>query len=153
MLNAGLNVGIGHDAAECNNSLDMFQVMKFASLMHRAARVDASLQQAPDVLRMATRNGAAALGHETGELSAGRIADVILIDLQNQMFTPLMPRNKAHLYSHLVFAANGSCVDTTIIDGQVVMEGRKLKTVDEMAVLRNANLAFQRIIERMVVPA
>jgi 5-methylthioadenosine/S-adenosylhomocysteine deaminase len=69
------------------------------------------------------------------------------------MFTPLMPRNKAHLYSHLVFAANGSCVDTTIIDGQVVMEGRRLKTVDEETVLRNANLAFQRIIERMVVPA
>ena len=66
MLAAGLNVGLGHDAAECNNSLDMFEVMKFASLMHRAARVDASLQQAPDVLRMATRNGAAALGHETG---------------------------------------------------------------------------------------
>jgi len=153
MLNAGLNVGLGHDAAECNNSLDMFQVMKFASLMHRAARVDSSLQQAPDVLRMATRNGAAALGHETGELSTGRIADVILVDLQNQMFTPLMPRNKAHLYSHLVFAANGSCVDTTIIDGRVVMEGRRLKTVDEEAVLRNANQAFQRVIERMVVPA
>jgi hypothetical protein len=50
MLAAGLNVGLGHDAAECNNSLDMFEVMKFASLMHRAARVDASLQQAPDVL-------------------------------------------------------------------------------------------------------
>jgi 5-methylthioadenosine/S-adenosylhomocysteine deaminase len=153
MLNAGLNVGLGHDAAECNNSLDLFQVMKFASLMHRASRVDASLQQAPDVLRMATRNGAAALGHETGELSAGRIADVIVLDIQNQMFTPLMPRNKAHLYSHLVFAANGSCVDTTIIDGKVVMEGRRLKTVDEGAVLHNANLAFQRIIERMVVPA
>ena len=153
MLNAGLNVGLGHDAAECNNSLDLFQVMKFASLMHRASRVDASLQQAPDVLRMATRNGAAALGHETGELSTGRIADVIVLDLQSQMFTPLMPRNKAHLYSHLVFAANGSCVDTTIIDGKVVMEGRRLKTVDEEAVLRNANLAFQRIIERMVVPA
>jgi 5-methylthioadenosine/S-adenosylhomocysteine deaminase len=153
MLNAGLNVGLGHDAAECNNSLDLFQVMKFASLMHRASRIDASLQQAPDVLRMATRNGAAALGHETGELSAGRIADLIVLDLQNQMFTPLMPRNKAHLYSHLVFAANGSCVDTTIIDGKVVMEGRQLKTVDEETVLRNANLAFQRIIERMVVPA
>jgi 5-methylthioadenosine/S-adenosylhomocysteine deaminase len=153
MLNAGLNVGIGHDAAECNNSLDLFQVMKFASLMHRASRVDAGLQQAPDVLRMATRNGAAALGHETGELSPGRIADVIVVDLQSQMFTPLMPRSKAHLYSHLVFAANGSCVDTTIIDGKVVMEGRRLTTVDEEAVLRNANRAFQRIIERMVVPA
>ena len=54
-------MGLGHDAAECNNSLDMFEVMKFASLMHRASRVDPSLQQAPDVVRMATRNGSAAL--------------------------------------------------------------------------------------------
>ena len=78
MLAAGINVGLGHDAAECNNSRDLFEVMKFASLIHRANRVDPSLQQAPDVVRMATRNGSAALGHETGELTAGKKADVIL---------------------------------------------------------------------------
>jgi 5-methylthioadenosine/S-adenosylhomocysteine deaminase len=152
MLNAGINVGIGHDAAECNNSRDLFQVMKFASLIHRASRVDASLQQAPQVLRMATRNGSAALGHDTGELAVGKKADVILVDLQSEMFTPLMPNNKEHLFSHLVFAANGSCVDTTIIDGRVVMEGGRLTTVDEHEVLRNANEAFQRTLNRMVVP-
>jgi 5-methylthioadenosine/S-adenosylhomocysteine deaminase len=149
MLNAGLNVGLGHDAAECNNSLDMFEVMKFASLMHRASRVDASLQQAPDVVRMATRNGADALGHQTGRLEAGRKADVILVDLMSQMFTPLMPGNSDHLFSHLVFAANGSCVDTTIIDGKIVMEGRRLTTVDEQKVLREANAAFLRVIDRI----
>jgi len=153
MLNAGLNVGIGHDAAECNNSRDLFEVMKFASLMHRASRVDASLQQAPDVLRMATRNGADALGHETGRLETGRKADVILVNLQSPMFTPLMPGNADHLYSHLVFAANGSCVDTTIIDGKVVMEDRRLLTVDEDQVRREAGDAFRRILDRMVVPA
>ena len=152
MLNAGLNVGIGHDAAECNNSRDLFQVMKFASLMHRASRVDASLQQAPDVVRMATRNGADALGHETGRLAAGRKADVILVNLKSQMFTPLMPGNANHLFSHLVFAANGSCVDTTIIDGKIVMEDRRLTTVDEQKVLREANDAFRRVLDRMVVP-
>src|SRR6478609_10458093 len=131
ILNAGINVGIGHDAAECNNSRDMFEVMKFASLIHRASRVDASLQQPGDVLRMATRNGARALGHETGQLVAGRKADVIIIDLQSQFFTPLMPESVDHVFSHLVFAANGSCVDTTICDGQVLMEGRELLTVDQ----------------------
>ena len=149
MLNAGLNVGLGHDAAECNNSLDMFEVMKFASLMHRASRVDASLQQAPDVVRMATRNGADALGHQTGRLEPGRKADVILVDLMSQMFTPLMPGNPDHLFSHLVFAANGSCVDTTIIDGKIVMEGRRLTTVDEQKVLREANAAFLRVLDRI----
>src|SRR5216683_2233625 len=153
MLSAGINVGLGHDAAECNNSRDLFEVMKFASLMHRGSRVDASLQQAPDVVRMATRNGSDALGHETGRIEAGRKADLILVDTKNQMFTPLMPENPGHLYSHLVFAANGSCVDTTIINGQIVMENRQLTTVDEQKVLREANEAFRRVLDRMVVPS
>ena len=152
MLNAGINVGIGHDAAECNNSLDLFEVMKFASLMHRASRVDASLQQAPDVVRMATRNGADALGHQTGRLEPGRKADVIVVNLRSQMFTPLMPGNSDHLFSHLVFAANGSCVDTTIIDGKIVMEDRQLTTVDEQKVLREANAAFLRVTDRIGGP-
>jgi len=149
MLAAGINVGVGHDAAECNNSRDLFEVMKFASLMHRASRVDASLQQPPDVLAMATRNGARALGHQTGQLVPGRKADVILVDLKSQMFTPLMPENSRHLFSHLVFAANGSCVDTTIIDGKIVMENRHLTTVDEQKVLREANAAFLRVIDQV----
>jgi 5-methylthioadenosine/S-adenosylhomocysteine deaminase len=152
MLSAGINVGLGHDAAECNNSRDLFEVMKFASLMHRASRVDASLQQAPDVVRMATRNGSDALGHETGRIETGRKADLILVDTKNQMFTPLMPENPGHLYSHLVFAANGSCVDTTIINGRIVMENRQLTTIDEQKVLREANEAFRRVLDRMVVP-
>ena len=105
MVAAGLNVGLGHDAAECNNSRDMFEVMKSASLVHRANRVDPGPQQARDVLRMTTRNGARALRHETGELSPGRKADVVLVDLHSQMFTPLTPGDAEHLLSHLVFAA------------------------------------------------
>jgi len=102
---------------------------------------------------MATRNGADALGHQTGQLARGRKADVILVNLQSPMFTPLMPENSEHLFSHLVFAANGSCVDTTIIDGKIVMEGRQLTTVDEQTVLREANAAFLRVLDRMVVPS
>jgi 5-methylthioadenosine/S-adenosylhomocysteine deaminase len=149
MLAAGLNVGLGHDAAECNNSLDMFETMKFASLVHRAARVDASLFQAPDVLRMATRNGAAALGHQTGQLTAGHKADVILVDTGNVMFTPLAEYNADQLYSHLVFAANGSAVDTTIVDGRILMRGRPLLTMDEPEILRQANAGFQRVLDRI----
>jgi 5-methylthioadenosine/S-adenosylhomocysteine deaminase len=152
MLAAGLNIGLGHDAAECNNSRDMFEVMKWASLLHRAVRVDASLQQAPDVVRMATRNGAAALGHETGQLSAGSKADVILVETNSTMFTPLMPESVEHAFSHLVFAANGSCVDTTICDGKVLMEGRQILTIDEDEVVAKANAAFREVVGRMVVP-
>jgi 5-methylthioadenosine/S-adenosylhomocysteine deaminase len=149
MLAAGINIGLGHDAAESTNNCDMFEVMKFASLIHRAARVDASLLQAPDVVRMATRNGAAALGHPTGQLSAGCKADVILVDTRGPMFTPLVPGDRAHLYSHLVYAANGSAVDTTIVDGRVLMRGRRLLTVDEDRILAGANAGFARIIDRI----
>ncbi len=146
MLAAGINVGLGHDAAESSNSCDLFSVMKFASLIHRAYRGDASLLQAPDVVRMATRSGAAALGHQTGELSAGKKADVILVDTRSAMFTPMLPGDPAQLYSHLVFAADGSAVDTTIVDGRILMRGRELRTVDEAAVLAQANAALQRVV-------
>jgi 5-methylthioadenosine/S-adenosylhomocysteine deaminase len=151
MLAAGLNVGLGHDAAECNNSRDLFEVMKFASLIHRATRVDSSILKPDQVLRMATVNGARALGHDTGQLVVGGKADVILIDLQSVYFTPLQPGNKDQLYSHLVFAANGTCVDTTIIDGRTVMKGRELLTVDEPKVLAEANAAFLRTNDKITV--
>jgi 5-methylthioadenosine/S-adenosylhomocysteine deaminase len=63
-----------------------------------------------------------------------------------------MPGSEEHVFSHLVFAANGSCVDTTIVDGQVVMEGRKILTVDEDEVIREANRAFREVEARMIVP-
>src|SRR5579863_8846973 len=149
MLAAGINVGLGHDAAECNNSCDMFEVMKFASLMHRAARVDASLQQAPDVVAMATRNGATALGLDAGQLAAGTKADVILVDTRNVMFTPLADHNAAQIYSHLVFAANGSAVNTTIVDGKILMRDRQLTTMDEASVLAEANKALVRVVRQI----
>ena len=152
MLAAGLNVGLGHDAAECNNSRDMFEVMKFASLMHRAVRVDASLGQAHDIVRMACKNGNRGLGFDAGELSPGKKADLILVDTQSQMFTPLMPESKEHVFSHLVFAANGSCVETVIVDGQIVYEDREFTTIDEDEVLRQANRAFREVVERMDIP-
>jgi 5-methylthioadenosine/S-adenosylhomocysteine deaminase len=151
MIAAGINVGLGHDAVECNNSADMFEVMKYASLLQRASRVDASLMQAKDVLRMATNNGARALGHETGQLSVGKKADIILVETNSAIFTPLLRDTPVHMTSHLVFASNGSVVDTSIIDGNVVMRGRKLTRVDEGQIVREANAAFRRIRDKMVV--
>jgi 5-methylthioadenosine/S-adenosylhomocysteine deaminase len=151
MLVAGINIGLGHDAVECNNSADMFEVMKWASLVHRAHRADASLMQAGDVLRMATNNGAKALGHETGQLSVGRKADIILVETNNAIFTPLLRETAIHMTSHLVFASNASVVDTTIVDGEMVMQGRKLTKVDEDEIVREANAAFRRIKDKMVV--
>jgi 5-methylthioadenosine/S-adenosylhomocysteine deaminase len=106
---------------------------------------------AETVLRMATNSGARALGHETGRLQPGSKADVILIDTDNAMFTPLITDSAAHVQSHLVFAANGSVVDTSIIDGRIVMRGRRLVFVDEKQIMREANAAFRRIRDHLVV--
>ena len=151
MLAAGINVGLGHDAVECNNSADMFEVMKYASLLQRASRVDASLMPAPQVLKMATRNGSTALGHETGQIKAGWKADIILVETNSAIFTPLLRDTPVHMSSHLVFACNGSVVDTSIIDGTVVMRGRELTRVNEAEIVRQANAAFRRIKDKMVV--
>ena len=152
MLAAGINVGIGHDAAECNNTRDIFQAMRLASVIHRAVRQDATLGQPGDIVKMATVNSGRALGHQTGRLHAGWKADVILIDLSGPMFVPLLPEYPRQLMSHLVFSAAGSCVDTTIVDGKVVMEGRTLTTIDEQRVYAEANRAFRAVLDRMVVP-
>lgn len=149
MLAAGLNVGLGHDAAECNNSRDLFQVMKFAAVIHRANRIDSSLQPTEEIVRMATRNGSEALRHDGGQLAAGKKADVIIIDTLTPMFTPLLPGDAAHVLSHLTYAANGSCVRTNIIDGRIVMEDRQLTFADEAQIVREANLAFQRVHARI----
>ncbi len=111
-----------------------------------ADELGTGIHQAPDVLRMATRNGSAALRHDTGQLTPGGKADVILVDTRSPMFTPLRPGDPAHLYSHLVFAADGSAVHTTIVDGRILMRGRQLSTVDEAEVRRQANQALQRIV-------
>ncbi|KAH3666733.1 hypothetical protein OGAPHI_003182 [Ogataea philodendri] len=146
---SGINIGLGHDAAECNNSRDMFEVMKFASLMHRAQRQDASLGQAGDILKMCCRNGNKALGVNGGQIKAGMCADVITLDLMDPMFVPLERGNVRQYYSHLVFAVNGSVVQNSIIDGRVVMRNRQLQFADERVVVREANRVFAEIVDEL----
>ncbi|KAL8291736.1 hypothetical protein RQP46_001994 [Phenoliferia psychrophenolica] len=142
---AGINVGLGHDAAECNNAVSLFQVMKFTSLIHRAVKQDASLLPPSQILRMATRNGSKALDTKAGMLAPGWKADIILLDLTKPAFCPLDPGNAAQLQSHIVFAADADVVSDSIIDGRVVMRDRELVFVDERQVLLEANETFQQV--------
>jgi 5-methylthioadenosine/S-adenosylhomocysteine deaminase len=146
-LRAGINVGLGHDSTEGTNTSDLFEVMKFASLTQRATHMDADLLRASALLPMATRNGGAALGHQTGVLGEGRKADLIVLDLDDPGFTPLIRGNRNQVYSHLAFAAHGRAVRTVLIDGNVVMRDRELVRIDEPEVLRQANDAFVRVLE------
>ena len=153
MLAAGHQRGARPRRGRVQQQPDMFEVMKFASLMHRASRVDPSLQQAPDVVRMATRNGSAALqprdrrahGREEGRRDHASTC-------RTRCSRRCIPENKAHLYSHLVFAANGSAVNTTIVDGKIVYRDHEFTTIDEQEVLHQANVAFRAVLDRMVVP-
>ena len=128
MLRHGLTVGLGTDGCASNNNLDLFQEMDTAAKLHKVHRLDPTVMNAETVLKMATREGAKALGmgHLTGCLKPGMKADLILLGLDKPHLTPLYSP-----YSHLVYAANGSDVDTVFINGRPVMENRRLLTIDE----------------------
>jgi 5-methylthioadenosine/S-adenosylhomocysteine deaminase len=154
MLKAGINVGLGVDACECHNSTDMFEEMKITSYMQRAAYEDASLCRPSEILRMGTRNGAKALGINAGVLQAGMKADVIILDLKkDMMFTPLLKspteERKRMLESHLVFGCNGTAVETVIVDGKIVVEGRKVLGVDEEQVRQDMDVLFHNLVTSM----
>jgi 5-methylthioadenosine/S-adenosylhomocysteine deaminase len=133
MLKAGITVGLGTDGCASNNNLDMIKEMGMAAKLHKVARLDPTVMDAQTVVRMATIEGAKALGMEkiTGSLEAGKKADIIVIGLDKPHLTPLYNE-----YSHLVYAASGADVDTVVISGKVVMENRQLLTINENEVMR-----------------
>jgi 5-methylthioadenosine/S-adenosylhomocysteine deaminase len=149
ILAAGVNVGLGHDAAESNNTRDLWQTMRFASLVHRAVHCDAALGDPRTVLRMATANGGRALGTGVGALTAGARADVIALDLSHRAFVPLLEGDHEALLAHLVFAADGSCVESVIVGGRPVVSCGQLVSVDEEEVRREANRCFKKLITRI----
>jgi 5-methylthioadenosine/S-adenosylhomocysteine deaminase len=107
--------------------------MSAAAKLHKVARLDPTVMDARTVVRMATIEGAKGLGlgKITGSLEVGKKADIIILGLNKPHLTPLYNE-----YSHLVYAANGSDVDTVIINGKVVMENRQLLTINETEVMQ-----------------
>jgi 5-methylthioadenosine/S-adenosylhomocysteine deaminase len=132
MLKSGITVGLGTDGCASNNNLDMFKEMSTAAKLHKVFRLDPTALDARSVVNMATIEGAKTLGMEkiTGSLEVGKKADIIIIGLNEPHLTPLYNE-----YSHLVYAANGADVDTVLINGRIVMEERRLLTVDEKEVM------------------
>jgi 5-methylthioadenosine/S-adenosylhomocysteine deaminase len=145
LMGLGVTVGIGTDGPASNNSLDMFEGMKVAALLQKVYYRDPTVLPAQRVLKMATLDGARALGLErvTGSLEVGKRADIILIDFRKPHLTP------AHdLYANLVYSARGSDVDTVIVDGNVLMEGREVRTLDEEAVVERAQETALDVLAR-----
>lgn len=135
LADLGVNVGFGTDGPASNNCLDMFETMKVGALVQKNVCGDPSVFDAFEVLRMATVNGARALGVGdcVGVLEVGKKADVILVDFRKPHLTPLH-----NVYANLVYSARGSDVDTVIVDGKILMENGQVKTLNERAVLEKA---------------
>jgi len=134
-LAQNLAIGLGTDGAASNNDLDMFGAMRAASFLQKVATSDPTAVSARAAVQMATIGGARALGmdKQIGSLEPGKRADVIVVSMnasrQTPMYDPL---------SHLVYVTRGDDVQTTIVNGKVLMRDRKVLTLDSAAVLRDA---------------
>ncbi len=149
MLRAGVNVGLGHDSICGGNNVDLFEVMKWASLLQRAVRMDPSIMPSRTMLNMATNNAAKALHANIGAIKLGCKADLIMVNLNSHHFAPLVLGDNFNVITNLVHAAHGEDVDTTMIDGRIVMENRIMKTVDESIVIEKATEAWNSLYDRM----
>jgi 5-methylthioadenosine/S-adenosylhomocysteine deaminase len=134
LLKEGICVGMGTDGCASNNDLDLFLEMDTVAKLHKAKTLDPTAMDARTVLRMATIQGARALGlnESIGSLEKGKKADLIIIDTHKPHLTPMY-----NPVSHLVYAAMGSDVRTSIINGAIVMEEGHLKTINQKSVLNN----------------
>lgn len=135
MIAKGINVGLGTDGCASNNNLDIFGEMDMAAKLHKVNKFDPTVMNAKTIIAMATINGAKVLGLEKkiGSLIVGKKADIIIIDLNKPHLTPMY-----NPYSHIVYAANGHDVKDSVINGRIVMENRRLLTIDMEDVMEKA---------------
>jgi 5-methylthioadenosine/S-adenosylhomocysteine deaminase len=105
----------------------MIEAMKLAALMGKGWRKDPEAIPAHEVLRAVTADGASIFGIDAGKIEEGALADLSLVDIRQPAFVP-----NHDFVSNLVYSANGSCVDTLVCDGKVLMRGRKVSDEDEI---------------------
>jgi 5-methylthioadenosine/S-adenosylhomocysteine deaminase len=146
MRGAGIAVGLGTDGAASNNDLDMFEAMRQAAYLAKLQTMDPRALPAATVVRMATIEGARALGldAEIGSLEAGKRADLITVSMTSARQTPLYDP-----LSHLVYVTRGEDVRTTIVNGRVLMRDRRVLTLNEADVLDEAR-ALARTVKQAV---
>lgn len=113
---AGCRIALGTDGDSSNNNLDMREEMKFAALLAKASSGDPEVLPAEEALAMATRNGAAAFGIDAGVIQEGKLADALLVRLDDVRMQPCH-----NLVSNWVYAAGSSCIDTVICNGNILM--------------------------------
>lgn len=151
LLAAGVAVGLGTDGEKENNNLDMFEEMKVSSLLAKFAHLNAAALDAWSVCRMATVDGARALGmdKQIGSLEIGKAADMIAVRTNTPRMTPLITRGPlANLHHNLVHAAQGGDVDMTMVAGRILVENGQLKNTDLGALITDVNDAAPDLFSR-----
>lgn len=143
LMASGVTVGLGTDGSSSNNNLDMFEEMRLASLLHKVANLDAVAVPAYTSLKMATIEGAKCLGldYNIGSIETGKRADIAIVDFNQPHLVP-----RTDILSHLVYSAGGADVITVVVDGKVVMENRKIMTVDEEEVMEEVNFRAKKLL-------
>jgi 5-methylthioadenosine/S-adenosylhomocysteine deaminase len=145
MRQRGIPVALATDGPGSNNSQDMLEVLKCAALSAKVATLDATALLPSDVLWMACRDGAGAFGQPglIGSLRPSAMADIVLVDLDSPLATPVH-----RVPSALVYNANSGLVDTVLVGGRILMRGKAILCVDEKAVLSRAREACERLFSR-----
>lgn len=142
MLNMNINVAIGTDGCSSNNNLNMFEEMQTGSLLQKLWYKDATIMDGQTMLSMATENGAKALGYENlGKIQEGYLSDIVLVNIDKPNMCPVYD-----IYSNLVYAANGSEVDTVIINGKLVMEKGQFVDIDEEKIVYEGKKLCKELI-------
>ena len=139
MQEAGVRIALGTDGCSSSNNLDMVEAMKLASLLGKAWRKDPEAITAKEIFHTATVSGAEAINLKAGQITEGFLADLCLVDLNMPAFTP-----NHNFISNLVYAANGSCVDTVICNGKILMQDKKVSGEEEI-MERAAELAYKLV--------
>jgi len=144
MIAKGITVGLGTDGCASNNNLDLFGEMDIAAKLHKVNNLDPTVMDAQTLIKMATIDGAKVLGLETitGSLEVGKSADLIVIDTNKPHLIPMY-----NPYSHLVYAASGHDVKHSIIDGRIVMEDRRLLTLDVEEIIERSKEKSKKVKE------
>ncbi|WP_313997206.1 5'-deoxyadenosine deaminase [uncultured Paenibacillus sp.] len=147
LMALGVPVGLGADGAPCNNNLDMFQEMRLSAFIQKVKHGPTAMD-ARSVLRLATMGGAAVLGMEgkIGSIEPGKLADLQLLDLED---FHTYPSYDADWHSRVVYAATRGDVDTVMIDGELVMRGKTVTTMDKARVLKEADRCLKELLARL----
>lgn len=144
LLDEGVCVTLATDGSSSNNDLDLWEEMRSAAFLQKVTTMNPLRLPAYEVLKMATVNGARAMGHEgeLGVIREGALADLVVIDLEKPHLQPVHD-----LVSDLVYCGKASDVEMVIVDGRVVVEHRQIVGLDLKALYRQVTDAVQRIVE------